>query len=286
MKLINKIKHFFIPTETNNFRAKLLHHDFLAFFLFLAISLNFLFKTNSKFAQVLGFSTDITVEKLLYYTNQERIKHNLPPLKLNEKLSKAAQMKALDMFSKNYWAHYAPDGKTPWDFILEAGYEYEYAGENLAKNFMFSEDVVKAWMNSPTHRENILKKEYTDVGFAVVNGVLQGEETTLVVQLFGKPLKNIQTAQPKSGSQILAKKVSAETRPENLPIYKPKTISSKTPWNITLGFSLLLVTTLIIDYYVAIKLNIIRNTSNNLINFIFLTTVILGLFIIKNGIIL
>jgi hypothetical protein len=93
------------------------------------------------------------------------------------------------MFSNNYWAHFSPQGKSPWDFIVGAGYTYTLAGENLAKNFNDSVGVVDAWMNSPSHRENLLKPGYKEIGFAVVNGTLNGEETTLVVQMFGATTK-------------------------------------------------------------------------------------------------
>src|SRR3972149_9762200 len=101
------------------------------------------------------------------------------------------------MFQENYWSHYSPDGKTPWDVILGAGYKYEYAGENLAKNFLFSNGFVDAVMNSTTHRDNLLKKEYTEVGYAIVNGTLNGEQTTLVVQEFGKPMTSVSQAAEK-----------------------------------------------------------------------------------------
>ena len=91
------------------------------------------------------------------------------------------------MFGENYWAHNSPSGKTPWDFIIGAGYKYLYAGENLAKNFSDSDGVVQAWMESPSHRENLMRSQYDEIGFAIVNGRLEGEETTLVVQMFGKP---------------------------------------------------------------------------------------------------
>jgi len=130
---------------------------------------------------ILGFATDISTQKLLTLTNEERAKDGLSELSYNLKLEEAAQKKAKDMFAKDYWSHYGPSGETPWDFILDSDYQYEYAGENLAKNFLFSGDVVNAWMNSETHRDNILRKEYSEVGFAIVNGVLNDEETTLVV---------------------------------------------------------------------------------------------------------
>ncbi len=89
------------------------------------------------------------------------------------------------MFTQDYWAHFSPKGKTPWDFIISSGYEYKLAGENLARDFDDSSSVVEAWMNSSSHKDNILKNDYEDIGFAIVNGKLNGEETTLVVQMFG-----------------------------------------------------------------------------------------------------
>src|SRR4030065_255642 len=123
-----------------------------------------------QFKNILGYATDINMPALYQLVNEQRQNNNLPPLTYNEKLAQAAYGKAQDMFTKNYWAHYAPDGATPWNFILASGYQYEYAGENLAKNFLFSQNVLDAWMASPSHRENILRKDYNEVGFAIVNG--------------------------------------------------------------------------------------------------------------------
>ncbi len=117
--------------------------------------------------------------------NKERLSYGLAPLALNQRLTKAAYDKAYNMFSKQYWAHFGPSGETPWQFILKAGYDYTYAGENLAKGFADARDVVDAWMASPSHRENILDRNFKDVGIAVVKGNLKGEEVYLVVALFG-----------------------------------------------------------------------------------------------------
>ncbi len=178
--------HLFIPHETNNFRPKTLHLSAIIFyiviFLLLQTSLRIIKLTRP---DILGFATDINVEKLLNLTNLARAEAGLSPLALDSQLSAAASAKANDMFGKNYWAHNAPDGTTPWIFVQNANYRYMYAGENLAKDFNNSEGVVSAWMTSPTHKENILKKEYQDIGFAIVNGRLGGEDTTLVVQFFG-----------------------------------------------------------------------------------------------------
>lgn len=180
-------KHLFLPQHTNNFRAKLLHLDYFALYVILLFMMSLSFKTVHKInPDILGFATDIHIEQLVTLTNQKRAEGGISPLRLDGRLSQAAAGKAQDMFSKNYWAHTGPDGTTPWDFIIGAGYTYNVAGENLAKNFSNSAGVIDAWMNSSSHRENILRSQYEDVGFAIVNGVLNGEETTLVVQMFGK----------------------------------------------------------------------------------------------------
>src|SRR5204863_2082531 len=106
-------------------------------------------------------------------------------LTISNELSRAASDKASDMFAKNYWAHNAPDGTTPWVFIKSSGYEYIYAGENLARGFTTSQSVVDAWMASPEHKENMLSKNYKNVGFAVATGNLNGEDTVLVVEMLG-----------------------------------------------------------------------------------------------------
>ncbi|MBP7859886.1 hypothetical protein KA001_02950 [Patescibacteria group bacterium] len=142
---------------------------------------------------ILGFATNVYVSSLLEETNKTRIDNNLKPVTYSPILEKAAEAKAKNMFLLNYWAHVSPSGKTPWQFIKEAGYKYTFAGENLAKDFDTSASVVSAWMDSPTHRENLLNPNYTEIGFAAVNGKLQGEETTLIVQLFGTPSKNTVT---------------------------------------------------------------------------------------------
>jgi uncharacterized protein YkwD len=120
-------------------------------------------------------------------TNQERQSLGLGELKSNEALRKAAQAKADDMAKNGYFAHQSPDGKTPWYWIDQTGYTYRAAGENLAVNFDYSRDVVNAWMNSPTHKANIVKSKYQDIGIGIAEGFYQGRPTVFVVQLFGTP---------------------------------------------------------------------------------------------------
>lgn len=180
------LHHLFVPRESNNHKGRILHHKSLLIILaLLLVTEFFLIATEKKYTGVLGIAANISAQELLEITNQKRAESGLPPLQLSNELSNAATAKATDMFAKNYWAHTAPDGGTPWGFIRGAGYEYIYAGENLARGFTTSSDVVNAWMNSPGHRDNMLSANYKEVGFAIQNGVLTGDETVLVVEEFG-----------------------------------------------------------------------------------------------------
>ncbi|MEK9178369.1 MAG: CAP domain-containing protein, partial [Patescibacteria group bacterium] len=185
-KIKNTLKHLFLPLESNNHRAKLLHHKILFLVTLVLLTSSFVMPQIKTFSpQILGITHNVTLDELLLLTNQKRIENNLPPLVLSPELSLAASNKADDMFVKDYWAHNSPDGKTPWKFIRDSGYNYIYAGENLARGFTSGGDVVNAWMDSPTHRLNVLSPNYEDIGFSVMTGKLGGEETVLVVQEFG-----------------------------------------------------------------------------------------------------
>lgn len=105
-----------------------------------------------------------TLERLV---NEQRVEHDLPAIKSNAALRESACAKAADMQDKNYFEHVAPDGKQPWKFLDEAGYRYTAAGENLARNFSDDAELVQAWMDSPTHRENVLG-EYKEQGICTV----------------------------------------------------------------------------------------------------------------------
>jgi len=177
----------FIPHKENKFKARLLQHwAFIGYISFLMVIFVLIQTVPIRFPGILGYASDITIEDLLASTNVKRMENGVIELSLDPVLSAAAYNKAKDMFEDDYWAHVAPDGTEPWYFILNSGYDYLYAGENLAKDFNTSRGVVEAWMNSPSHRENLVSGRYTDIGFAVVDGVLNGYETTLVVQMFGK----------------------------------------------------------------------------------------------------
>lgn len=131
--------------------------------------------------------SQINTDQLIQLTNAERERFNLPPLTYNKKLTKAAENKARDIFKKDYFSHTTPAGKVFSEWIKEADYWYLYAGENLAIGFATNEGTVAAWMRSGKHRENILGKQYEEIGLAAVEGEFNDQKTTVIVQLFGTP---------------------------------------------------------------------------------------------------
>lgn len=120
-------------------------------------------------------------------TNEERADENKTPLHRNTTLDAAAKLKAQHMAKNHYFAHFAPDGTSPWHWFDEAGYVYAHAGENLAIHFTDSDEVVEAWMDSPTHRANIVDDKFTEIGVGTAKGTFDGYDTVFVVQLFGAP---------------------------------------------------------------------------------------------------
>ena len=138
---------------------------------------------------VLAYATSMSRSDLLGATNQQRLNNGVGGLTTNGQLEQAAQAKANDMAARDYWSHNTPEGNPPWVFVDQAGYSYKTAGENLAYGFMTSSDSVAGWMNSPSHRENLLNNAFVDVGFgfANVSNYQSNEPQTIVVALYGTP---------------------------------------------------------------------------------------------------
>lgn len=182
----------FVPHKANQYRPHLIRRYGITAMLIVIILAQVGYNLSTT-GTVLGEKTVVTTEALLTDTNSERAKHELQPLVLDDTLSKAAQLKAEDMLRQQYWAHTAPDGTTPWQWFKSVGYSYSFAGENLAKNFRTADAVTTAWMGSSEHQANILNAQYSQVGFAVAEGTLEGKPVTLVVALYGAP-KSAQAA--------------------------------------------------------------------------------------------
>ena len=191
MQLLKFLRHLFIPHESNNQKAKILHPSSLVLIALFLVGFRLILNFGSKaMPQVLGYAANISPSEIIRLTNVQRQENGLLPLSENSTLDAAALAKGNDMLAKQYWAHFAPDGTSPWSFFLKFGYEYSYAGENLARDFTDAQSAVTAWMNSPSHRENMLNPNYKDIGIGVVEGTLDGADTTIIVQFFGTPLNN------------------------------------------------------------------------------------------------
>lgn len=79
------------------------------------------------------------------------------------------------MVANNYWSHDNPKNFEHWIFFHKVGYTYLYAGENLARGYTISKSILRDWMASEKHKDNILKKEYTEMGISLKKGKLDGE---------------------------------------------------------------------------------------------------------------
>jgi uncharacterized protein YkwD len=116
-------------------------------------------------------------KEVIRLTNLERAKHDLPALKSNAELNRAADNHAEKMADKGFFSHYGRDGSKPWDRAEDVGYDSRGFGENIARGQRTPEEVVDAWMNSSGHRANILSSRFEDIGV--------GYEDNYWVQSFG-----------------------------------------------------------------------------------------------------
>lgn len=182
------LKDYFIPHEGNDNKPHMLRPRMVAFVVVVALVAESAFVFGAKYilpqSKLFGI---VEANVLVDETNQQRVANGLPDLEVSPLLTAAAQDKANDMATLGYFAHTSPQGLTPWYWFQQVGYNFDYAGENLAVNFSDSQDVTTAWMNSPEHRANILSTDFTQIGIATAQGVYEGQPTTFVVEEFGTP---------------------------------------------------------------------------------------------------
>lgn len=270
------ITGIFLPHQHNNFKAKLLHKWSLLTFIGLFLMAQSTISLTSQLKPgVLGYASFISTVKVVELTNLERSKAGLPNLKINPELSQAAQSKAADMIKRGYWSHNTPDGKEPWIFISQSGYSYLHAGENLARDYSSAESAVSAWMNSGSHRANMLNPNYQDIGVAVVEGRVRGVETTFIVQMFGKP----QTSKSKITSIQTSGAFQQVLAAGSVNLISPFDLSR----SISLSFLLLIIATLTFDWLIVWRRNIIRLSGKNWAHLTFAGTLTIILLLIKQG---
>lgn len=297
MKIVEHLLHFFTPRQTNNHKAKALHVSSITTYIAILLVFQIVLTGIAKFSPgVLGYASNITISDLLTYTNQDRAANGASALVLNDALSQAAAAKAADMFANQYWAHTSPQGRDPWSFINDAGYKYLFAGENLARDFGDSKSVVDAWMNSPSHRENLLNARYQDVGFAVVNGKYGSYETTLVVQMFGTLAANAPTVeentaptpQPKTEVSPIEKQSTPAGVVLNTQNDKPQSkldIFAITK-DISMGLIIALLAILVVDSVLVYKRKTVRLSGHNFAHLILLLALFVALNLIGRGLVL
>ena len=287
--MIKTLSHLFTPRSSNNYKAKTLHVSSLSIFMLIIMISQLLISVIGKAVPgVLGIASSITAEELIELTNAKREEYGLEELEFNQTLSAAAQQKAADMIVKNYWAHTSPEGKTPWTFFKAADYQYLYAGENLARDFIDSDSVVTAWMDSPTHKDNILSSRYQEVGIAVIHDTFQGQETTLVVQLFGTPTDFVlpEVGKISQSAEAMLAEVNVEEKVAGLKDRIPLLSSFHLTKAVSISLTLILLAVIVIDTIIITKKKIIRLSGKGLAHLVFLGILLFLLFNIQPGLIL
>jgi len=301
-KLSDIVAHIFHPRRSNNHRPRLLHPEALFFLVLISsgfVALLHLFSglTNSS-NTILGYASTITPKQVVELTNQKRIELGLESLVLNQDLAEAALAKGQDMFTDQYWSHTAPDGTEPWSFIRQSGYKYQVAGENLARDFSNTESMISAWMASPTHRANIMNSKYDEIGIAVIDGTLEGYETTLVVQMFGsqstqgvKPVladgEDYYTVQEsgeavkRSQAEVLASVLVPGGGIESPPLFTPLQLTKA----FFLAVIILIMGTLSYDTLVIGHRDTMRMVGKNLAHILLLTAVMYLVIFFKGGVV-
>ncbi|MFC1595168.1 CAP domain-containing protein [Patescibacteria group bacterium] len=185
-------KKYFVPHEHNDHKPHFLRKRAVISLLVLIIIFEAVFLSQIFIVfKDTGLLAAILPGVLIDLTNGERESVNEPLLVRNEVLDAAATAKAEDMANKEYFAHVSPEGFTPWYWFDQKGYNFVYAGENLAVNFYDSKDVVEAWMNSPKHKDNVLNEKFREIGIGVAQGIYKEQDAIFIVQLFGTPRKVI-----------------------------------------------------------------------------------------------
>ena len=183
----NLFRFFFIPSKENKFRPFLLKRGTLTFYIILT-AISFLFLSPFCTTKFSSWLADLSQELIILEVNPDREIAGLSLLRPNEKLTEAAQLKAEDMITRDYFSHVGPDGEPPWVWFERVDYNYATAGENLAIDFYDPAALEKAWLASPAHRKNIMNEYFTDIGIGVADGEMNGRKTIVVVMFLGREI--------------------------------------------------------------------------------------------------
>ncbi|MEN9881119.1 MAG: hypothetical protein RLZZ308_302 [Candidatus Parcubacteria bacterium] len=214
MKIVSIFKHLFIPHEHNEYKPHFFREVSMALVLLVSVFMLGLSAGSSFFIHRTVLGATIATSVLVDLANESRLAYNQPVLTRNPTLDAAATLKATDMVTEGYFAHDSPKGLTPWHWLSLVGYNFLYAGENLAVNFSESRDVQKAWMDSPTHKANLLNGHFKEIGMAAMEGSHKGNKSIFIVQMFGTPAQIKQAVQVEESNQVstTTEKIATTTR--------------------------------------------------------------------------
>ncbi len=186
------------PKNINNKAFEKVYRPYLPLLLIASLLLSIAVRTGNMRAyvqhpsgRVLSYATAMSINGLLEDTNIARSSNGVSSLSLNARLDSAAQAKADDMATRNYWSHNTPEGNPPWVFVANQEYSYQKLGENLATGFSDEQATINGWMASPPHRENLLDPSFKEVGFGYSNNpnytAAGGGPMTIIVAYYGEP---------------------------------------------------------------------------------------------------
>ena len=221
----NPWKDIFWPHAGNNYKPFLLHTKravfYSAFFLLLkglAIGFIALLPLQAFMApDVLARERD-QILALVRQVRQEQIGSELTA---SEKLASSAQSKAADMVNYQYFSHVSPEKSDLVYWLKKVDYQYRFAGENLAMGFNDAQSVVRAWVKSPLHYQNIIDKDFSEAGLGIDSGEYLGRQTIFIANHFGAPLnitagnkkpvdtKKLPAAQDKQSRRVLGEKLDS-----------------------------------------------------------------------------
>ena len=228
------LKDLFVPCKENGFKPRVLETQF--FFILLGLLVGLKILTLVSFWDNFGATifNQVSQADLYVLTNEARASNGVGKLEVSSRLEAVAQLKLADMFQDNYFAHTSPSGVDPWVWFGKANYDYKLAGENLAMSFMSSDEVLKAWLNSESHRKNLLLSDFQEIGIAVGSGMINDQQTVAVVQVFGTPRTTalaVKNTKPAVKPLITMPKPTPNltSKPSLTPKLTPKPIIKATP---------------------------------------------------------
>ncbi len=243
-KIQRLLKDYFLPHEGNDHRPKALRPKALTIYVGVIVALKIIVTTTLFFIYPNQATlTSKIVDNLYRLTNETRIANGLEPLEINPELTLAAQRKVDDMITKGYFAHITPENKYPWQFIDSSKYPFSYMGENLAMDFSSAEVVQSAFMNSPSHRGNILNPKYKDIGIALKVGKINGKETIVLAEFFGTQKAGSSLAVATTPTSDIESNIVSKDNTDGITnkVEAPKStiLTTKTDTNTTIGNSVI-----------------------------------------------